>query len=78
MMATDTVKKALFSERVSGGGRTYFFDVKEAKNGAKYFTITEAKKKEDGMERKNIMIFDNSLHAFVEALQKTVQFMEGK
>ncbi len=36
-------KKELFTERVLAGNRTYFFDVKEAKDGTKYLVISESK-----------------------------------
>jgi hypothetical protein len=37
-------KKELFSERVSAGKRTYFFDVKESVGGAKYLVISASKR----------------------------------
>ena len=39
-------KTELFSEKVMGGSRTYFFDVKQAKDGAYYLVISESRSKE--------------------------------
>ena len=36
-------KEEVFSQAVKAGKRTYFFDVKETKQGERYITITESK-----------------------------------
>ena len=40
-------KEEVFSQAVKAGKRTYFFDVKETKQGERYITITESKRKFD-------------------------------
>ena len=66
--------KELFNRMVKAGQRTYFVNVKEASNGSKYMTITESKLVEkDKFERFRIMIFQNKLGEFVEAVQEAQQ-----
>lgn len=64
----------LFSRMVKAGQRTYFVNVKEAKNGNKYFTITESKRVEkDKFERMRIMVFKDKMGELVEAMQEAQQ-----
>lgn len=46
----------VYSTAVRAGKRTYFFDVKQTKNGEKYLTITESKKRFDN--RSGRFVFD--------------------
>ncbi|MBN2380513.1 DUF3276 family protein [candidate division WOR-3 bacterium] len=65
---------ALFTEKVSCRGRTYFFDVKEASTGTKYLVISESRRTDDGKYSKNrIMVFENNLEAFSEAFTKALK-----
>lgn len=64
---------ALFSKSIKAGDRTYFIDVKEAKNKAKYLTIAESKPSKEGdkkFSRSSIMIFDNQAEKFRDALEE--------
>lgn len=62
-------KKELFSQMVKAGQRTYFIAVREASNQHKYITLTESKLVEkDKFERHNIMIFQDKINDFVDAL----------
>ena len=66
---------ALFSKSIKAGDRTYFIDVKEAKNKAKYVTIAESKPSKEGdkkFSRSSIMIFDNQAEKFREALEEAL------
>jgi Protein of unknown function (DUF3276) len=63
-------KKDLFNQMVKAGQRTYFITVKEASNNKKYVTLTESKLIEkDKFERHNIMVFQEKIGEFVDALQ---------
>ena len=76
MEETKNVGKELFSRTVKAGQRTYFVNVKEASNGNKYLTITESKRVEkDKFERFRIMVFQDKVGAFVEALYEAQQFV---
>lgn len=70
--------KAMFSERVSGGGRTYFFDVRKTKTGNLYLMINESKPKEDGFESNRIMVFENHLEDFQTGMNKAIEFIQTK
>jgi hypothetical protein len=66
--------KALFSTKVSAGSRTYFFDVKEASNGACYLVISESRRTgEDTYQRSRLMVFADHVKDFQEALEKSAK-----
>ena len=69
-------RKELFSEKVVTRNRTYYLDVKEGRDGARYLVICEAKKTNDGHERSRVMVFEENLEAFTVALDKVVSFMK--
>ncbi len=68
----------LFTRKVAAGSRTYFFDVKESSEGAKYLKISESRNKGDSFERHRIMIFEEDIFAFNVALQEAIRFMFEK
>jgi hypothetical protein len=58
-------ENALFSTMVRAGRTTYFFDVKEAKNGNKYVSISESKfDSEDKKQRTTMRVFGESVEQF--------------
>ncbi len=71
-------KKELFSERVSAGNRTYFFDVKESVEGAKYLVISESKRVGETHEHNRVMVFEEDILAFSNGLEKTLKFILEK
>jgi hypothetical protein len=73
---------ALFSKSVKAKDRTYFIDVKEAKNKSKYLTIAETKPSRDKegekkFSRSSVMVFDNQLENFHEALEEAIRQMKS-
>ncbi len=69
---------ALFSKIIKAGDRTYFIDVKEAKNKSKYLTIAESKKATEGdkkFTRSSVMVFDNQAAPFHEALEEAMKVL---
>ncbi|MDY6935195.1 MAG: DUF3276 family protein [Spirochaetota bacterium] len=72
----DRDRRELFSEKITAGSRTYFFDVKKSANGSKYLLISESRKDEEGsFERNRVMVFEEHLIKFHNALEKVVQFV---
>jgi len=69
-----TPPQSLYSQKMSAKGKTYFFDVREAKNGNKYLSITESRIKGDQKFRSTISVFPNNLEEFRE----TVSAMQDK
>ncbi|MBN1536190.1 MAG: DUF3276 family protein [Anaerolineales bacterium] len=51
-------------------GRTYFLDVKETKDGNPFLIITESRSKGEGndRERSSILVFQDNLKEFAEAV----------
>ncbi|MGA9363129.1 MAG: DUF3276 family protein [Bacteroidota bacterium] len=67
---------ALFSRAIKAGDRTYFIDVKEAKNKSKYLTIAETKPAKEGdkkFTRTSVMVFDNQVEKFREAIDEAMK-----
>ena len=75
-------KEEVFSQAVKAGKRTYFFDVKETKQGERYITITEGKRKfdnEDGTfsyEKHKIFLYKEDYSKFQNALEGVIRFVE--
>jgi hypothetical protein len=72
---TNEERKELFTEKVTAGSRTYFFDVKESKDGAKYLVISESQQSGSGQVHHRVMVFEENLEVFNEGLQKAVQYL---
>jgi hypothetical protein len=66
----------IFSEKVVTSRRTYFFDVKETKEAAMYLVIGELTQFGSETERHRIMVFEESLHDFVSAFEKALDFIK--
>ena len=75
-------KEEVFSQAVKAGKRTYFFVVKETKQGERYITITESKRKfdnEDGTfsyEKHKIFLYKEDYSKFQNALEGVIRFVE--
>ena len=65
-----TTHKELYTGKLSAGKRTYYFDVKESREGTKYLVISETESGSDVHHR--IMVFEEWLKPFVSALQDAV------
>ncbi|MEN0006321.1 MAG: DUF3276 family protein [Bacteroidota bacterium] len=66
-------KEAKVSERLDGSSRTYFFDLREARNGANYLTVKQSYKDKEGeFQRDCIFVFEDDVVKFGEVLQKMV------
>ena len=72
----------MFSKAVKAGKRTYFFDVKETKQGERYITITESKRKFDNdggtfsYEKHKIFLYKEDYSKFKNALEGVIRFVE--
>jgi hypothetical protein len=65
----------VFSEKVITSRRTYYFDVKETKDGAKYLVIGELTQVGNETERHRVMVFEESLDSFIDGFDKAVDFI---
>lgn len=62
----------------AGKRRTYFFDVRDTKQGDFYLTITESKKKfdGDGYESHKVFLYKEDFKKFIEALNDTISHIK--
>jgi hypothetical protein len=65
-----TPNNAIYSTMVRAGKTTYFVDVREAKNGSKYLSITENRLNGEEKKRSTVRIFDNQLEQFRQAIDE--------
>lgn len=69
----------IFSSRAVSGRRTYFFNVKENRNGDLFLNIVESKKNgENDFERHSLIVFREDLENFLTGFQKAVDFVKTK
>jgi len=66
------------SKTVKAGGKTYFFDLKETKEGQPYLIITESRfmGEDKDRERASIVVFPDHAPDFLEATQEMVMKLE--
>jgi hypothetical protein len=55
---------------VRAGKTTYFVDVKEAKNGSKYLSISENKLDGDEKKRSTVRVFGETIDQFRQAIDE--------
>lgn len=63
---------ALYSTMVRAGRTTYFVDLKEAKNGNKYLSITESKINGEEKQKMTIRVFGETIEEFRRAIDDAV------
>lgn len=69
----------IYSSRASAGRRTYFFNVKENRNGDLFLNIVESKKNgESDFERHSLIVFKEDLDNFLEGFDKAIRFIREK
>ena len=76
-------RKDIFSQAVRAGKRTYFFDVKETRNGEYYLTLTESKKqfpedKKPYFEKHKIFLYKEDFTKFADAFKASLEYIEEK
>ena len=67
-----TDNNAIYSTMVRSGKTTYFVDVREAKNGNKYISISESKVSGDEKKRSTVRVFGESMAPFRQAIDEAV------
>jgi len=67
--------KEIFSEKVTAGSRTYFFDVKESDQGARYLVISESRQTGSTFEHHRVVVFEEHLEKFSEIFDQAVWVM---
>lgn len=71
------IRGELFSTRFSCEGRTYFFNVKENRNGDIFLSVVESKPTEtETFDRRSIVVFKENMEGFMRALRTATGYME--
>lgn len=66
-----TNNNAIYSTMVRSGKTTYFVDVKEAKNGNRYISISESKiDAEQKKQRATVRVFGETVEQFRQAIDE--------
>jgi hypothetical protein len=69
-MSDQPQKESIFSKMLKTRSQTYFIDVKETSKGGKYLTICQSRKVDGEWQRNRVMIFDNDIPNFFQALKE--------
>lgn len=75
-------KEEIFTRAVRAGKRTYFFDVKVTRNGDKYLTVTERKRKINQLsgqfyyEKHKIFLYKEDFDKFTAGLLAALNFIK--
>lgn len=73
------MSKDLYSDKLTKGRRTYFFDISKSEKDDLYLKVSESKKTESGFEHHRIIVFEEDIKDFTEAFQKVLtKFKELK
>jgi hypothetical protein len=67
---------AIYSTMVRSGKTTYFVDVREAKNGNKYLSISESKISGEEKKRSTVRVFGESIGPFKQAINEAASAAE--
>lgn len=73
-------QEAVFSKVVSSGRKKYYMDVRKAKTGNLYLSIKEVTlgDTQDKSEARRILVFDNAIKDFGEAMDEIRKHMPHK
>ena len=75
-------RREIYAKSVRAGKRTYFFDVKETRQGEYYLTLTESKRRfngEDGKffyEKHKIFLYKEDFEKFSEGLLEAIGYVK--
>jgi hypothetical protein len=70
MTNTAANNNAIYSTMVKSGKTTYFIDLKEAKNGSKYLSISEIQMNGDEKKRSTVRVFAETIDHFRKAIEE--------
>lgn len=69
----------VYSTRVNAEKRTFFFNVKENRNGDYFLSIVESKKGEgEGFARQQVMVYEEEIESFMRELGKAAAIVQKK
>lgn len=66
-------RKTLFTQRVPGGGRSYFFDVYESeKSGNRYLMLTDSRRVDGEWKRERVLLYPPEARELNEVLDEAL------
>ncbi|MER3524909.1 MAG: hypothetical protein C4326_12885 [Ignavibacteria bacterium] len=68
---------AIYSTMLKSGKTTYFVDLKEAKNGNKYLSISETSIQGDEKKRATVRFFGDTIQELRKAVEEASQAAKG-
>jgi hypothetical protein len=68
---------ASFSKTVKAGRTTFFVDIREAKNGNQYLSITESQINGEEKKKTSIRIFGETIEEFRKAIDEAAALVAG-
>ncbi|MDO8898779.1 MAG: DUF3276 family protein [Bacteroidales bacterium] len=72
-------KNEIYTDKLTKGKRTYFFDINTSEQGDLYLKVSESKKTEDGFEHHRLLVFEEDFKDFADIFQKAlIKFKELK
>lgn len=69
------IRGELFTNQVNLDNRSYFFNVKENRNGDIFLQIVESKLR-DGAERRDIVVFADDMKEFFKGLDESLTYID--
>ena len=73
MTNTSANTNAIYSTMVKSGKTTYFVDLKEAKNGNKYLSISESKVDGEERKRSTVRFFGDTIDQLKKAVDEAAE-----
>ncbi len=72
------IRGEVFTSKLNVGKRTYFFNVKENRQGDLFLNVVESKKQSSDIafERHSVIVFEEDLDAFITEFEKATKFMK--
>lgn len=71
------IRGELFSTRFACDGRTYFFNVKQNRNGDVFLSIVESKPSEgESFDRRSIVVFGEHMEGFLKSFQSALKYID--
>lgn len=64
---------AIYSTMLKSGKTTYFVDLKEAKNGNKYLSISESSMQGEEKKRSTVRVFGDTIHELRKAVNEAAE-----
>lgn len=73
------MKKAKLSKTVQAKSRTYFFDIRQAKTGKNFLSITESRYNRESNERQRstIILFPDAIRGFAKTFELMIKSMSS-